>query len=86
MSKIPKPATGDRIISWIWAKRRRVSKRLRSYRANMSHNRPDFLRHRYPVISLEAIQTRMLRFQKLLGYNGTLKLEPIAGQFFLISR
>ncbi len=85
MSAMPKPAVSDRLISWIWAKRRRVSKRLRGYRANMSHNRPDFLRHRYPEISLDDIQSRMLRFQQLLGYNGALTLEPIAGQFFRIS-
>ncbi len=85
MSTMPKPAAGDRLISWIWAKRRRVSKRLRGYRANMSHNRPDFLSHRYPEISFDDIQSRMLRFQQLLGYNGTLTLKPIAGQFFRIS-
>ena len=85
MKTIPKPATRALLLSWIWAKRRRISKRLRGYRANMSHNRPDFLRHRYPEISLQAIQSRMLRFQKLLGYSGTLKLEPIAGKFFRIS-
>ena len=86
MSTMPDPAISDRLISWIWANRRRVSKRLRGYRANMSHNRPDFLRHRYPEISLEAIQSRMHRFQQLLGYPGALELKPIAGQFFRISR
>ena len=85
MSAMPKPAVSDRLISWVWAKRRRISKRLRGYRTNMSHNRPDFLRHRYPTISLDDIQSRMLRFQQLLGYNGALTLEPIAGQFFRIS-
>jgi hypothetical protein len=85
MSAMPKPAVSDRLISWVWAKRRRISKRLRGYRTNMSHNRPDFLRHRYPELSFDDMQTRMLRFQQLLGYNGALTLEPIAGQFFRIS-
>ena len=85
MMTMPKPATSDRLISWIWAKRRRISKRLRGYRANMSHNRPDFLRHRYPELSYDDMQTRMSRFQHLLGYNGELRLEQLAGQFFRIS-
>jgi hypothetical protein len=85
LAEMSKPAIGDRLASWIWAKRRRIRKRLRGYRVNMSHNRPKFLRHRYPEISLEEIRDRLLLFQHLLGYNEELKLQPFAGRFFRIS-
>jgi hypothetical protein len=85
LAEMSKPAIRDRLASWIWAKRRRIRKRFRGYRVNMSHNRPKFLRHRYPEISLEEIRDRLLLFQHLLGYNEELKLQPFAGRFFRIS-
>jgi surface carbohydrate biosynthesis protein len=85
LSEMSNPAMRDRFASWIWAKRRRISKRFRGYQANMSHNRPEFLRHRYPEISLKEIRDRLLLFQHLLGYKEELKLQPFAGLFFRIS-
>ena len=49
-----------------------------------SHNRPEFQRHRYPGISTEALQTKLLQFQKLLGYNRELKIEQISNVIFQI--
>ena len=50
----------------------------------MSHNKADFLKHRYPSVSLDEMQNRVSRFQQLLGYDKNLKVEPFAHQFFRI--
>ena len=80
-----KPATSDRVRSWIWAIRRRVKKRVRGYFPNMSHNRSEFLRHRYPEISPEELRNRISQFQQLLGHKEELKIQKVAGQLFQIS-
>ena len=84
-SELPGPTMREQIKSWYWGTKRRVKKRLRKYRPNMSHNRPEFLRHRYPKISLEELCARIARFQQLLGHNAELKVQKIAHQFFRIS-
>lgn len=81
----PKPPVKHRLQGWIWATRRRLRKRLRGYRQDMAHNRPEFLRHRYPRISLEQMRARVSRFQLLLGDSRELKVEQIFNQFFRIS-
>jgi surface carbohydrate biosynthesis protein len=86
MSQAPEPRTLDKLKSRVWANRRRLKKHLRGYRPNMSHNRPDFLKHRYPTIVLEEMRRRVSRFQQLLGYDEELKVEQFASQFFLISK
>ena len=50
-----------------------------------SHNRPEFQRHRYPGISPEALQTKLLQFQQLLGNNQELKVEQVSEVMFKIS-
>jgi hypothetical protein len=84
-SALPGPTMREKMKGWYWGKKRRVKKRLRKYRPNMSHNRPEFLRHRYPDISLEQLQARIARFQQLLGHNTELKVQKIANRFFRIS-
>jgi surface carbohydrate biosynthesis protein len=50
-----------------------------------SHNRPEFQRHRYPGISQEAIEAKLLQFQQLLGNNKDLKVEQVSEVMFKIS-
>lgn len=64
---------------------RNLKKRYKSLRNN-SHLKQDFQRHRFPVISLEELRTRVLRFQKLLGDENDLKLEKIFNESFRISQ
>jgi hypothetical protein len=75
----------EKIKGWKWATKRRVKKRFRKYLPNMSHNRPEFLRHRYPEISPEKLYERIKQFQQLLGHSRELKVQEIAHQFFRIS-
>jgi surface carbohydrate biosynthesis protein len=86
MAQAPAPTMLDKLKSRVWGNRRRLKKRLRGYRPNMSHNRADFLKHRYPSISLEEMRRRVARFQQLLNYDKELSVEQFANQFFLISR
>jgi len=50
-----------------------------------SHNRPEFQRHRYPGISLDSLNSKLLQFQQLLGNNRELKVEQISQVMFKIS-
>jgi len=86
MSRAPAPTMLDKLTTRMWSNRRRLKKRLRGYRSNMSHNRADFLKHRYPNIPLEEMRQRVARFQRLLGHDEELKVEQFANQFFRISR
>jgi hypothetical protein len=86
MSRVPDPTIFDRLKTRVWSNRRQFKKRLRGYRPNMSHNKADFLKHRYPNISLGEMRQRTARFQHLLGHEEELKVEQFANQFFRISR
>jgi hypothetical protein len=61
-----------------------LAKRVKS-KLPGSHNRPEFQRHRYPGISLEALQARMARMQRVLGDNETLNVEQISDVMFRLS-
>ncbi len=80
---MPKPDIGRRIAGWsLWTVRTAI-KRYKDSRPG-SHNRPEFQRHRYPLISLEDVQERVFRFQALLGDSRRLQVERVFGQFFII--
>ena len=86
MSRAPDPTLLDRLKTRVWSNRRQLKKRLRGYRPNMSHNKADFLKHRYPNISLAEMRQRVARFQQLLGHDEELKVAQFSNQFFRISR
>ena len=86
MSREPDPTMLEKLKTRVWSNRRRLKKRLRGYRPNMSHNKADFLKHRYPDIPLEEMRSRVARFQQLLGHQEELKVEQFASRFFRISR
>ena len=79
------PGLKQQIQSWYWALRRRFKKRIRGYRANLSHNRSDYLRHRYPEISLQEVYSRLNHFQLVLDDHTELKVEKIFNRFYRIS-
>jgi len=84
-SKIPKPALIDRIKIRIWAAKRRRRKIKRGKLPNMGHNRPEFLRYRYPGISQDEMSDCGSRFQNLLGYDKKITIQQIKDQFFRIN-
>ena len=50
-----------------------------------SHNRPEFQKHRYPGITLEAMQAKIERLQKILQDTTRLKVEQLSAVLFKIS-
>jgi surface carbohydrate biosynthesis protein len=83
-SELPKPAFHDRVEGWSVANGRRLVKWLLSYLPN-SHNRPEFQRHRFPGISLDALNEKIERIQQILGKNNKLRVEQLSDVLFRIS-
>jgi surface carbohydrate biosynthesis protein len=83
-SEFPKPAFYNRMEGWSVANGRRLVKWLLSYLPN-SHNRPEFQRHRFPGISLDALNEKIERIQQILGDTATLKVEKLSDVIFRIS-
>ncbi len=83
-SELPQPAFYDRMEGWSAANGRRLVKWLLSYLPN-SHNRPEFQRHRFPGIRLDALNEKIERIQQILGENNKLKVEQLSDVLFRIS-
>jgi hypothetical protein len=49
-----------------------------------SHNRPEFQRHRYPGIAIDAVKRKLNRFQKLLQDDLPLEIEPVSDVIFKV--
>jgi hypothetical protein len=81
----PASALKDRLRSRVWATRRRIKKRIKGFKTDMSHNKAGFLTHRYPGVSSEDLHTRLAQFQEALGDRTELKVEKIFHQFYRIS-
>ena len=79
-----RPGALARISGQAMVAARNAVKRYKASRPG-SHNRPEFQKHRYPDVSLEDIRARAERFQKILGHENKLRIEPFRGQFFCIS-
>jgi hypothetical protein len=83
-SELPRPSVRNRLEGRSISAIRTLIKRFKE-RLPVSHNRPEFQRHRYPEISLDEIRARISRFQQVLGDSSELKVEQIYDQFFRIS-
>jgi surface carbohydrate biosynthesis protein len=83
-SHVNKQSLRNRLEGWFEATKRRVERSYAPYLPG-SLKSPEFLRHRYPSISLEEMRARVALFQKVLGDDGELKVDKIAGKFFRIS-
>jgi hypothetical protein len=83
-SELPQPAFYNRVEGWSIANGRRLVKRLLSYLPN-SHNRPEFQRHRFPGISLDALNEKIERIQQIRDENDKLNVEQLSDVLFRIS-
>jgi surface carbohydrate biosynthesis protein len=79
-----KKSISKRAQNWLLTQGLHLAKQIKSSLPG-SHNRPEFQRHRYPGISLRAIQTKLEHFQQLLGFKKELKIAPISDVIFKIS-
>jgi surface carbohydrate biosynthesis protein len=82
--ELSRPPVGDRLAGRSMSAIRTLIKRCKEHIPG-SHNRPEFQRHRYPKVSLEEIQARLLRFRQVLGDNREVKVEQKSQHFFVIS-
>jgi surface carbohydrate biosynthesis protein len=82
----PAPTLKYQLKSWRWAIKRRINKRFRGYAENMSHNKADFLRHRYPGIPKEEVMAKLARFQRVLGDDADLEIKTIFRHFYRIRK
>jgi surface carbohydrate biosynthesis protein len=83
-TELPPKGLVARLYGWsLWAVRTMV-KRYKDSRP-ASHNRPEFQRHRYPEVSLQDLQNRIVRLNKVLGFHEELKVEQVSDKFFRIS-
>ena len=78
-----KPNLKDRVGGRLKAFQRAHKKQAKLKRGD-SHLKPDFQRHRYPVVSTEEISSRLSRFQKILKYDHQLKTEKLFKHCFRI--
>ncbi|MCU0590259.1 MAG: hypothetical protein MUC57_02140 [Desulfobacterales bacterium] len=47
-----------------------------------SHNRPEFQRHRYPGLPLDEVRSRIARYQRLLGDDTRIVVEPVTATIY----
>lgn len=81
--KSPTPPLNDRLKGRYMIVRRRFLKKFRSL-LSKSHKKPELLRHNYPGISIEELQERIMRFQRVLGYKNGLKVDQIYNQIYCL--
>jgi len=72
------------IEHWVLSKGLQLAKGIKSHLPG-SHNKPEFQRHRYPVIPIEDIKSKLALFQKLLGHDEPLQVEPMSEVIFRIN-
>jgi surface carbohydrate biosynthesis protein len=84
LNKTDRSSLRNRIERWALTRGLHLAKWIKSSLPG-SHNRPEFQRHRYPGISLEALSTKLLQFQQLLGNNRPLHVKQISNVMFQIS-
>ena len=80
----PRPPVSDRLAGRSLSAIRTLIKRCKEHIPG-SHNRPEFQRHRYPGVSLDEIQQRLSRFQRVLGDDTELDVKQKLQHFFLVS-
>ncbi len=83
-SESTKPAWFDRFGGWSIANGRRLVKKGLSYLPN-NHARPEFQRHRFPGISLNALNNKIEYIQRILCDITKLKVEKLSDVVFRIS-
>jgi len=87
--KVSQPAASGQagfrqLERWLLTKGLQVARQFKS-RLPGSHNLPEFQRHRYPIIPVDDIRTRIVRLQGLLGDHEKLSVEPLSAVSFRVS-
>ena len=83
-SQLPETSWRDRLEGRYKATRRNLKRRFKLFLPDYSNN-PEFVRHRYPGISMDELRLRVSLFQHVLNNDTALRLEEIFDQIFSIS-
>ncbi len=79
------PALPSRALGAAYSAGRLIFKKLIA-RVSSSHAPPEFHRHRFPGIDIEAVRQRIARFRKVLDDPTPIHAEPLAEQIFSICK
>jgi surface carbohydrate biosynthesis protein len=71
----------QRVDRWLARTGLQLLRQIKSHLPG-SHNRPEFQRHRYPVLPLDEVRARIARFQRLLGDDTPIAVEPITATIY----
>jgi hypothetical protein len=82
--QLPEPPLFDQLIGRYRANWRRAVKWCKSHLPDSKY-RPEFQRYRFPGLSLDKLESRIYRFQKLLGDTRGLDVEQISDYTFRIA-
>jgi surface carbohydrate biosynthesis protein len=82
-AETPKVALPKRLTGLYLLVRRRLLKKYKSL-SSKSHKTPALSRHNYPGISIEELRERISRLQRVLGYEGNLRVDQIYKQVYRI--
>jgi hypothetical protein len=82
-SQLPQPPVLDRLAGSYKANWRRLVKWYKSHLPDSKY-RPEFQRHRYPGLTLQELNERIARIQKVLGDTTAIKAEQISEYIFRI--
>ena len=82
---LPHPGSARRVVGRWRAARRRWGKKWKGRKAG-AQTALEFHRHRFPTLSLEAVQTRLARIQQALKDPPALVVEPVADEIFCVRR
>ncbi len=74
-------AWAHRADRWLARKGLHLLRQIKS-RLPGSHNRPEFQRHRYPGLPLDEVRSRIARFQRLLGDDTRIVVEPVTATIY----
>ncbi len=74
-------AVVHRVDRWLARQGLQLLRQIKSHLPG-SHNRPEFQRHRYPGLPLDEVRALIARFQRLLGDDTPIAVEPITATIY----
>ena len=90
VAMVNNPNKDEKLSLWTRAQRRLAAKGLLYYKRIKpklpgSHNLPEFQKHRFPGITLEALNQKIVRIQNVLQDTTRLKVDQLSDVLFQIS-
>ncbi|MGB8717941.1 MAG: hypothetical protein WCD46_01435, partial [Desulfobacterales bacterium] len=84
MAAAARPRPFERQQRWVISQGLHALKRVKA-KLPGSHNRPEFQRHRYPGLTLEAFRAKLKKLQQTIGDTTEVDTQKITDAIFTIS-